>query len=142
MKPNEVMLQKVEDLGTFRVPPSDKVLSKEGQALSVAVDSIVSVATHTFTFRENSGYPGRLLTQSVPIYIPPGAYPFTCISYFTGAYTTSDFRYLTERPLGQLYASIHVDESDSTLKCTVRLTDVNADDPILIQVTGTAVFYS
>lgn len=101
--------------------------------------SVVSVASHTFTFRENSNTPGRFLEQLVVVNVPLGAGFFTTMPYIMGAFTTRDFQRLTKRSCGQFYAGIRL--GGNNLVCTVRLTDPNADDPVFIQVTEIVVFY-
>ena len=125
---------------SFRAPPARKTLPQSGQAQAVSVNAIVSVASHTFTFKENSNTPGRTLEQSVVVNVPTGAGYFTCIPYFTGAFTSSDFTHLTERPLGQFMIAAGL--RGNNLVCTVRLTDSNSDDPIFIESTVTVVFYN
>ncbi|HEX4147110.1 MAG TPA: S53 family peptidase [Pirellulales bacterium] len=124
---------------TFRAPMTG-LTSRPGEALSANVMSIISVASHQFTFQENSNTPGRLLEQSVVINVPPGAGYFTCIPSLSGAFTTPDFTHLTERPLGQFLVSAGL--RGNNLVCQVRLSDSNSDDPISIDVTATVVFYN
>lgn len=139
MKPNKVTLQDPK-LEAFRVPGHAKLAAREGEAKTANVSSIASVASHTFTFKENSNTPGRLLEQSVVVTVPSGAGFFTCTPYITGAFTTGDFQHLTERPLGQFYVAVGL--RGNNLVCTVRLTDSNSDDPIFIEVTAIVVFYN
>lgn len=128
------------DLETFRVPQNASILSKESEATTVNVSSIVSVASQVFTFNENSNSPGRFLEKSVVINVPSGTGFFTCIPTFMGAFTTGDFQNLTERPLGEFFVSIGL--RGNNLVCQVRLTDANGDDPIYIKVTAIVVFYN
>jgi hypothetical protein len=127
------------DLETFSLPEGAEAVRGDGMATQVAISSIVSVASNTFVFRENSNTPGRLLEQSVVVNRPSGAGFFTCIPAFTGAFTSSDFQTLRERPLGQFFAQVFL--RGNSLVCQVRLTDSNADDPIFIFVTGLIVFF-
>ncbi len=127
-------------LETFRTPAHANVAPRPGEAAAVNVSAIVGVASHTFTFKENSNTPGRQLEQSVVITVPSGAGFFTCIPYLMGSFTSSDFQHLTERPLGQFYVSVGL--RGNNLVCSVRLTDSNSDDPIFIEATATVVFYN
>jgi kumamolisin len=124
----------------FRAPSNAALAARQGEAPSANVSSIVSVASQLFTFKENSNTPGRFLEQSVVVNVPAGAGWFTCIPHVMGAFTSSDFQTLTERPLGQFF--VNVGMRGNNLVCTVRLTDSNSDDPIYIEVSGTVVFYS
>jgi hypothetical protein len=126
-------------LESFDFPEGKEVSVEEGRAQEVALSSIVSLAVRTFTFRENSGPPGRILEQSVAITRPAGAGFFTTMPTINAAFTSSDFRVLTERPLGQFIASLGL--RGDNFVCTVRLTDSNQDDPIFISVTGIVVFF-
>jgi hypothetical protein len=139
MEPNRVAHNDPK-LETFRAPAHAKAHAKAGAALTANVASILSVASHTFTFRENSNTPGRMLEQSVVVDVPNGAGFFTCAPYLTGAFTTGDFQHLTERPLGQFYVSVGL--RGNNLVCDVRLTDSNSDDPIFIEVTAVVVFFN
>ncbi len=138
METNSVTLESIE-LESFQVPEDAQVIAREGEAQMVNVSSIVSVVSHTFRFRENKNTPGRVLEQSVVVSVPSGAGFFTSVPYFMGAFTTSNFQYLTERPLGQFFVSVGL--RGNNLICRVRLTDKNSDDPILIEVTAIVVFY-
>jgi hypothetical protein len=138
-KVNLVSLPDAE-LEAIRLPGGAKPLVKDGLALA-AINSIVGIAQNLFDFRENSGTPGRLLEQVVPIGIPPGATGFfTMIPYFTGAFTNGDFTRLAERPLGQYFVQAGLRGTD--MVCRVRLTDSNADDPIFIQARVLIVFFN
>ena len=139
MNPNNVTLQDTK-LETFRVPQNAKLSAHAGQAQAVNVSAIVSVASHTFTFKENSNTPGRLLEQSIVISVPSGSGFFSCIPYLTGAFTTGNFQNLTERPLGQFFVSVGL--RGNNLVCRVRLTDSNSDDPVFIEVSAIVVFYN
>jgi len=123
----------------FGSPEGKEISLEEDPAQEVAVSSIVNVVPRNFTFRESSGTPGRILEQSVAITRPPNAGFFTIIFSINGAFTTPDFQFLTERPLGQFMASLGL--RGDNFVCTVRLTDSNQDDPIFISVTGAIVFY-
>lgn len=127
------------ELETFRIPEGSKLTGVEGEAKAVDITSVVSVASNTFTFRESTGTPGRVLEQSVVISVPSGAGFFTCIPFFAGAFTNESFTLLRERPLGEFYVAAGL--RGNNLVCTVRLTDSNQDDPILIRATATVVFY-
>lgn len=132
-------------VATFQEPKLEMVraplgVGGPGQARAVAISSIIGLATHTFTFKENSNTPGRLLEQSVVVNVPPNSGFFTCMPYITGAFTTSDFQHLAERPLGQFYVAVGL--RGNNLVCTVRLSDSNSDDPIFIEVAATVVFFN
>ncbi|MBD2598013.1 hypothetical protein H6G74_27355 [Nostoc spongiaeforme FACHB-130] len=135
---NETSLQ-VPELESFRLPEGVEKVSADGIAASADVTSIVSTASYTFDFRENSNTPGRWLEKSVVVNVPSGTGFFTSIPYLMGAFTTSNFQNLTERPLGQF--SVAIGLRGNNLVCSVRLTDSNSDDPIFIRVIGIIVFY-
>jgi hypothetical protein len=120
--------------------PSGQVPATGGQALQANVSSIVNVVGATFLFRENSNTPGRVLEQSQVVNVPAGAGFFTGINGIDGAFTTSDFTHLTERPLGEFSAFVGL--RGNNLVCTVRLTDSNSDDPIQIVVRGFIAFFA
>jgi hypothetical protein len=138
MTPNPAAEQ-VPVLESFRAPETAPLAVEKGTAMSAPVTSIISVASHTFTFNENTNTPGRFLEQSVVDNVPSGAGYFTTVPYFRAAFTTSNFQHLTERPLGQVYFSAGL--RGNNLVCGVRLTDSNSDDPISIVVTCIVVFY-
>jgi hypothetical protein len=123
----------------FGTPEGKEINLEADPAQEVAVSTILSVVPRTFTFRESSGTPGRILEQSVAIPRPPNAGFFTTIFSINAAFTTPDFRFLTERPLGQYLASVGL--RGDNFVCTVRLTDSNQDDPIFISVSGIVVFF-
>ncbi|MEM7758956.1 MAG: S8 family serine peptidase [Cyanobacteria bacterium P01_A01_bin.40] len=127
------------EIKTFDVPEGSELSNIEGRARAADITTMLKVASHTFTFKENQNTPGRLLEQSVVVDVPSGAGFFVCTPYTTGAFTTPNFNSLTERPLGQFYLNAGL--RGNNLVCSVRLTDSNADDPIFIQVTATVVFY-
>jgi hypothetical protein len=133
--------EKREVVESFRLPEGKQVSHREGAALQVAeLTSIVSVASHVFSFNENSNTPGRFLEQSVVVNVPPGAGFFVSMASFAGAFTTGNFQFLTERPLGQFFVSLFL--RGNNFVCQVRLTDSNSDDPISINVTGVIVFFT
>lgn len=138
MQPNAMTVHD-PDVKAFRAPESAALTVAEGAAAVAAVTSIVSVASHTFTFRENNNTPGRFLEQSVVVDVPTGAGYFTSVPFVGAAFTTSNYQLLTERPLGQIYFSAGL--RGNNLVCGVRLTDSNSDDPISVQVTCIVVFY-
>jgi hypothetical protein len=127
------------NLETFRVPEGVEIPYSEGAAKQVSVTSIVNVVSHLFSFRENSNTPGRRLEQSVVVTIPSGAGFFLCLSTLNGAFTSSNFQNLNERPLGQFMATLGM--RGDNLVCTVRLSDNDANDPIAIDVRALVVFY-
>jgi hypothetical protein len=122
----------------FGTPEGKEINLEADPAQEVAVSTILSVVPRTFTFRESSGTPGRILEQSVPITRPPGAGFFTMIPALNAAFTTPDF-FLTERPLGQFMASVFL--RGDNFVCRVRLTDSNQDDPIFISVSAIVIFF-
>ncbi len=132
--------QEDSKLETLRAPKGVKGSAPPGETQTIDVSAIVSVASHTFTFRENSNTPGRLLEQSVVLNGPPGAGFIVSLSFLTGAFTTANFQQLTERPLGQFYVGAGF--RGNNLVCNVRLTDSNLDDPIFIQVTASVLFFT
>jgi hypothetical protein len=128
------------ELESFRIPEGKHVSHNEGAARQVAgLTSIVSVADHVFSFNENSNTPGRLLEQSVVVNVPPNTGFFVSMYGFTGSFTTGDFQFLTERPLGQFHVALGL--RGNNFVCQVRLTDSNSDDPISINVSGLVIFY-
>jgi len=126
-------------LASFRAPEGKEGIIEEGKAQEVAITSIVGVASHTFTFRENANTPGRTLEASTVVTVPAGAGFFTMVNTFSGAFTTSDFQFLRERPMGQFFVNLGL--RGNNFVCRVRLTDANSDDPILISVTGIIAFF-
>jgi len=129
----------ISPLESFQFPKGKEAGVQEGRAQEAIISSIVSVASHTFIFRENANTPGRELEASVVVNVPSGAGFFTSISNFTGAFTSPDFQVLTERPLGQFEVGIGL--RGNNFVCRVRLTDANADDAIVISVTGVIAFF-
>jgi hypothetical protein len=127
------------DLETFRLPDGVTVASADNELPIAPLSQVVGVASRVFSFRENSNTPGRFLEQSVVVNVPPGAGFFTSISSFRGSFTTRDFNFLTERPLGQFFVSAGL--RGNNLVCQVRLTDSNSDDPIAITVTANILFF-
>jgi hypothetical protein len=127
------------DLEAIRYPQG-AALRSAGDLSLASVASIVGVSAHSFRFRENSSSPGRILEQSIVISLPPDAGAFTMISSYSSAFTTSDFRFLTERPLGE--HAVALGFRGNNLVCQVRLTDSNQDDPIAINVTALVVAFN
>jgi hypothetical protein len=123
----------------FGTPEGKEINLEADPAQEVAVSTILSVVPRIFTFRESSGTPGRTLEQAVAITRPPNAGFFTMIPGMTAAFTTPDFQFLRERPLGQFLADVFL--RGNNLVCRVRLTDSNQDDPIAISVAATVVFF-
>lgn len=136
MESNPILLLGPE-LETFRAPEGTNLVS--GAAAAANVASIVNVASHTFEFRENSNTPGRWLEQSTVVSVPSGAGFFVCLNHFMGAFTSPNFQFLVERPLGQF--SVNVGLRGNNLVCQVRLTDSNSDDPVFVRVSAIVVFY-
>lgn len=126
-------------LDSFRVPEGKESTIQEGRAQEVAITSIVGVASNTFTFRESTNTPGRTLEASTIVTVPEGAGFFTMINTFSGSFTTPDFQFLKERPIGQFFVNLGL--RGNNFVCRVRLTDANSDDPILISVTGIIAFF-
>lgn len=137
--PQDLVSSSNPEIRNFAVPEGKTVSNLEGIATAADITSVIKVASYTFTFKENQNTPGRLLEQSVVVDVPNGAGFFVCTPYTTGAFTNANFDLLTERPLGQFYVNAGL--RGNNLVCSVRLTDANADDPILIEVTAIAVFY-
>jgi hypothetical protein len=123
----------------FRPPEGKEARVEEGLAQAVDISSIVSIATNEFVFQESSGTPGRFLEQAVAVTRPPNAGFFTLMTKVSHAFMTPDLQFLTERPLGQVFAQVGM--RGDNLVCTVRLTDSNADDPIRIRVTAHVLFF-
>jgi hypothetical protein len=131
---------------SFSPPPSAPYQPLvNGRLEMLRINATVGVVAHTFEFREFGGpdhlLPGRPLSQSIPINIPPGAGWFVMLRGFGHSFMTNDPpNQLTERPLGEMVAQAGVDVGAGTLVCNVRLTDSNADDPIKIVVDVVVVF--
>jgi hypothetical protein len=126
-------------LEAFKAPEGKVGSLEEGTAQEVDISSISGVTFHTFEFLENSNTPGRFLEQSVVVNVPAGAGFFVCLNTITGSFTTGDFQFLAERPLGQFSVSLGL--RGNNFVCQVRLTDSNQDDPIFIRVRGLIVFF-
>jgi len=127
------------DLETFRLPGGVAVAGADNELHIAPLSQVVGVASHLFSFRENSNTPGRFLEQSIVVNVPAGAGFFTSIASFFGAFTTGNFANLTERPLGQFIVSVGL--RGNNLVCGVRLTDSNSDDPVAIDVTANIFFF-
>jgi hypothetical protein len=138
---NQLQVDMGKDIETFQLPEGASAAELNGAATQVNVSSIVSVVSTVFTFRENSNTPGRTLEQTRTVTRPPGSGFFVGLNAINGAFTTSDFQHLTERPLGQFLASLGL-RGNNTLVCQVRLTDSNSDDPIFISVGAFIVFFT
>jgi len=139
---------KTSTVGPPPTPPTSKhsgwpggvtVASADKELPIAPLSQVVGVASHLFSFRENSNTPGRLLEQAIVVNVLAGAGFFTSINYFTGAFTTANFANLTERPLGQFFVSVGL--RGNNLVCQVRLTDSNSDDPVFIDVAANILFF-
>jgi len=126
---------------TFQAPGTSTA-QLDDEAVQVNVASIVSVVGVNFTFQENANTPGRVLQQTRSVTRPAGSGFFTGLNFFKSSFTTSNFQFLTERPLGEISVSLGLLADNQTLVCQVRLTDSNQDDPIDIRVRGFIAFYN
>jgi hypothetical protein len=129
-----------EGIESFQLPEG-AVADLDGGVQQINVSSIISIVNADFTFQENSNTPGRTLQQTRTVTRPPGSGFFVGLNVINGAFTTPDFKTLTERPLGQFFAIVGL-AGDNTLVCTVRLTDSNQDDPIFIRVRAFIIFFN
>src|SRR5262245_8646483 len=124
---NRATVPQTAELESFRPPQGAALTQQAGAANEVTASAIAGLASQRFEFRENSNTPGRFLEQSVVVNVPSGAGFFCCASQVTGAFTTPNFQFLTERPLGQFHVSVGL--RGNNLVCSVRLSDSNSDDP-------------
>jgi hypothetical protein len=95
-----------------------------------------------FDFIEPGGpghlLPGRPLVQQKPVDLHPGDSVVFALMGINGAFVTGN--QLRERALGQFMATLSF-ASPNLMVCSVRLTDINSDDPIRIQVNALALFF-
>lgn len=125
-------------LEKFSAPLGKKIESKDGHADSAALAGVVSVASHTFTFRRANGDAEE---KTVAVNRPAGAGFIVTLSELRYAFmrgTTGNS--LRERPLGEFIADSGL--RGDNLVCRVRLTDVNADDPVSITITVGVLFFN
>jgi hypothetical protein len=137
-----------EHLGLFHpdshlVPkPTDTGTSSAGPLIPVT--SIVGFVPVFFDFFNEGGpnnlLPGRVTTQTVTIPNPGGSPFFVMLRGVHGAFVTDGRAHLTARPLGSIGALLSV-PGVNTVACTIRLSDDNADDPVIVQVWGWAVLF-
>lgn len=127
-----------ESLLKFSAPDGKTFQTKENYANSFAVNNVVSTASHTFRFQRDNGE-----SEEKIIFVgrPPGSGFIVMLQDLYYAFTNSGASLLTERPLGQFLVDIGIRE-DNLLVCKVRLTDINADDPVLITVSAGVLFYN
>ncbi len=137
---SQVPVEPDQDIESFQ-PPGGATAELDGNVQQVNVSSIVSVVGADFTFQENSGTPGRFLEQTRVVSRPPGSGFFVGVNVFRGSFTTPNFLFLAERPLGQFNVSVGL-RGTNTLVCQVRLTDSNQDDPIDIRVRAFIAFFN
>ncbi|MEJ7638683.1 MAG: hypothetical protein WKF75_12085 [Singulisphaera sp.] len=129
------------DLETSRASSRGEAEGDSAELLEVTpTGPVTGVVSRRFTFRENSNTPGRILEQAVAINVPPGSGFIVSMSYFTGAFTNSNFSRLAERPIGPFCFS--VGRRGNSLVCQVGLTDSNSDDPVFIEVDANVLFFS
>ena len=122
--------------------PESSTAQLDDEAAQVDVASIVSLVAVSFVFQENANNPGRVLQQTRSVSRPPGSGFFTGLNLFKHSFTTSNFQFLTERPLGEFSVSLGLLADNQTLVCQVRLTDSNQNDSIDIRVGGFIVFFN
>lgn len=138
---NQLQVDLDKDIETFQLPEGAAAAELNGAATQVNVSSVISFVGADFTFQENSNTPGRTLEQTRTVTRPPGSGFFVGLNVINGAFTTSDFQHLTERPLGQFFVIVGM-RGDNTLVCQVRLTDSNSDDPVFIRVRAFVIFFT
>ena len=107
------------------------------------INNMIGTLGHRFEFVEPGGTnhlkPGRPLSQQVRIDMPEQVGFFVMLNGFNHAFVNGNR--LTERPLGQMYATVGINFAARTLNCNVRLSDSNSDDAVHIIVDVVAVFF-
>ncbi|MFI6702803.1 hypothetical protein ACIBJC_28320 [Streptomyces sp. NPDC050509] len=82
--------------------------------------------------------PGDVRSQRKPIDLQPGDSVVFALMAFSGAFISG--ANLTERQLGQMMAVLSF-APPNLMVCSIRLTDINSDDPIQFYVNGVALFF-
>jgi hypothetical protein len=109
------------------------------------VNGLVGFSSFYFRFFNGGGTgnlsPGRPTTKTVNFMSPPNSGgPLVCVSMVNGAFVTNGGANLTQRPLGQFNVNVWVPASGA-LECEIVLSDENGDDPIIVEVGGTLLFF-
>ncbi len=108
------------------------------------INSVVGFVTVSFDFFNEGGtnnlLPGRPTTKAVGFDNPENAGCFIVLNRFESAFVTDGRVHLTARPLGDIKVSLGLVDN-KTASCTVRLTDDNADDPVVVTVTGFVILF-
>jgi hypothetical protein len=128
--------------------PADHIVPRDietgGVQPPIIVNAIVGFSPFAFDFFNEGGrnnlLPGRPTTQTASFQGPSGAGAFVVLRSFLGAFVTDGGVNLTERPLGEFDVSVGF-ANNTTLSCTIRLSDSNGDDPIKVSVRGFIVFF-
>jgi hypothetical protein len=147
-KARAILFETPPNIVAFSPPPSASYKPiVNGRLEMLPLASVIGTVGHRFAFREPGGpgnlKPGRPLSQTMPINIPPNAGWFVMLNGFNHAFVHNDPPdALAERPLGQMYAIAGIDAGARNLVCNVRLTDSNSDDPIQINVDVVVVFFN
>lgn len=145
------MSEKFQQFGggsaTLRAAPGIKPLDQEtgGVGGVIPVNAIIGISTFSFDFFNEGGtnnlLPGRSTTQTASLQPPAGtANGFICLNSISGAFVTNGQADLTERPLGQFLVAVTFG-ANNTPNCTIKLSDSNGDDPIVVQVAGTIIYF-
>jgi hypothetical protein len=109
------------------------------------VNGLVGFSSFYFSFFNGGGTgnlsPGRPTSKTFNFMSPPNSGgPLVCVSLVNGAFVNSGGGTLTQRPLGQFSWNVWVPAS-GVLECQIVLSDENGDDPIVVQVGGTLLFF-
>jgi hypothetical protein len=137
---NDAMLD--EKLEFSRMPGGAVSKSGTDEAILAAANSI-GVIPFSFEFKKAGGTgqpsPGSVHEDTRVVSIPSGAGFFITLNYIDCGFREANLTTLRERPIGQFFASVGM--RGNNLVCQVRMTDVNADDPITVRVRGTVVTF-
>lgn len=147
-KENSTFFEVPPEIKSFAPPPAAKYEAMvDGTLQMFPMAGVVGTLGQRFEFFEPGGTshlkPGRPLSRTVSINIPPNVGFFVMLNGFIHAYVHGDNpNLLRERPLGQMSAHAGVNFAARTLTCSVRLTDSNSDDPVRIIVDVVVVFFN
>ena len=127
-----------EKLVKFTTPKGQHFIEEEGYAKSYSLSQVVNIATHTFRFERADG---DYEEKTVAVNRPSGAGFIVMLIDLYYAFVNKNNRgQLIERPLGQFVADVGM--RGNNLVCGVRLTDINADDAVSIEVTAGVLFFN
>jgi len=127
-----------QTLRKFAPPEGKQVELRDGEARSVEVAGVIRTASHTFEFRRANG---EAEEKTVAVSRPAGAGFIVMVQDLYYAFmSAASGNTLRERPLGQFVVDVGM--RGDNLVCKVRLTDVNADDPVSISVTAGVLFFN